>query len=1124
MTIDINRTRNFLKDFNFKNLFIEELGWDRCNNKIDIALDGSSFNLSAVAEKHGMVAFTCGSSPDGRIPDYAVRRKIERQVAKSVHEHIIIYTDSDKTSQIWQWVKREAGKPTACREHTYHINQPGDSLIQKLQSIVFSLEEEETLTIVEVSGRARAAFDVERITKRFYDRFKAEHDTFLKFINGIPDDEFQRWYASVMLNRLMFIYFIQKKGFLANDDNYLSNKLLQSKGHGKDLFYRKFLCPLFFEGFAKKESDRSAEINKLLGEIPYLNGGLFLKHQIEELHGKHIQITDSAFEKLFDFFDQYQWHLDERPLKRDNEINPDVLGYIFEKYINQKQMGAYYTKEDITEYISKNTVIPFLFDAAKEKCKIAFVGANGRSPDTTVWKLLQADPDRYFYTAVKKGIDLPLPEEIAIGVTDVSERTEWNKPATPEYALPTEIWREVVARRQRYDEVKAKMLSGEIQSINDLITYNLDIRQFAQDVIWNSEGPELLRAFYHAIEKVTVLDPTCGSGAFLFAALNILEPLYEGCLDRMQVFLEELERSNEKHRADKYGDFRKILKRVSEHPNLKYFIFKSIIVNNLYGVDIMEEAIEICKLRLFLKLVAQIDSVERIEPLPDIDFNIRAGNTLVGFATYDELKQTLQSDLISLQSLPMIEEKAEDVARLLKLFQRQQTELGGEVTPEDKQELRGRLKELDDELNQYLAGEYGVDVSSVRHSRENGNPVSSSRHPELVSGSHEMPKQVRHDTQYQQWLESHKPFHWFIEFYGILKNGGFDVIIGNPPYVEYTKVKNDYTIKGYRTEACGNLYAFVWERCLRIDRPMGYVGMIVPVASVCTDSYEPLQACLRESGASFVSNFNDRPSKLFDGLEHIRLSIILHKKSANKGIFFSTTYNKWQSIERPCLFEKLSFVNTTDLNVSGALAKIGTHIEASIVQKFQTDQGLIQKFANSRGRFCIYYTRKLSHFVQILDFIPAIEDERGHKREPSELKNACFSNSGERDVFLSLLNSTLFYWLLTVYSDCRNLNKREINSVRLDISKANPKIITMLAELSQILMEDIKKNSRMLTMSYRDIGTLKIQCTYPKYSKPIIDEIDRVLAKHYGFTDEELDFIINYDIKYRMGRDSEDGD
>ena len=137
-------------------------------------------------------------------------------------------------------------------------------------------------------------------------------------------------------------------------------------------------------------------------------------------------------------------------------------------------------------------------------------------------------------------------------------------------------------------------------------------------MIENCEGPELLRAFWHGIEQVSILDPTCGSGAFLFAALNILEPLYEACLERMEVFLEELERSGEKHRPEKFIDFRKVLERIEKHPNRRYFIFKSIIVNNLYGVDIMEEAIEICKLRLFLKLVAQIDQVESIEPLPDI--------------------------------------------------------------------------------------------------------------------------------------------------------------------------------------------------------------------------------------------------------------------------------------------------------------------------------------------------------------------------------------------------------------------------------------------------------------------------------------------------------------------------
>ena len=132
-----------------------------------------------------------------------------------------------------------------------------------------------------------------------------------------------------------------------------------------------------------------------LGQVPYLNGGIFDVHELEspDRYGKSIDIPDAAFEGIFDYFDQYQWHLDERPLRADNEINPDVLGYIFEKYVNQKQMGAYYTKEDITGYISKNTVLPFLFDAARAKCKIAFENPNG----PTVWNMLRADPDRYIY-------------------------------------------------------------------------------------------------------------------------------------------------------------------------------------------------------------------------------------------------------------------------------------------------------------------------------------------------------------------------------------------------------------------------------------------------------------------------------------------------------------------------------------------------------------------------------------------------------------------------------------------------------------------------------------------------------------------------------------------------------
>src|SRR6266851_63289 len=602
--------QQYLKTSDFKTLFIQQLGWNNYNSRpLYISIDQQTFTLRGVVEKRGMVVYVCEPGSDGAIPDYLLRLKIEKEVTKITYEHIIIYIDAQREHQVWQWMRREPGKPTASREFTFSKNQTGEVLLQKLPGIAFELGQEEHLTTSYVTSSVRQAFDVDRVTKRFYDRFKAEHATFLRFIEGIPVEGDREWYASLMLNRLMFVYFIQKKGFLDNNEHYLRNRLRAvqgQRGNGNFLnFYRHFLLRLFHEGLGKQE--HSAELEALLGKVPYLNGGLFDVHELERAN-QHIQIADEAFEKLFDFFDAYQWHLDERPLRADNEINPDVLGYIFEKYINQKQMGAYYTKEDITEYIGKNTILPFLFDAAENKCLIAF------EPHSALWRLLQENPDNYIYAAVKKGVTSPLPSEIAAGLDDVSQRTAWNKPAPEEYALPTEIWREVVARRKRYEEVRSKLATGEVHSINDLITYNLDIRQFAHDVVESSEGPELVRAFYNSITSVTILDPTCGSGAFLFAALNILEPLYEACLERMQSMVSDRDRLDEHNTShgrrsgqQSLADFRAVLKQVQQHPNRRYFILKSIIINNLYGVDIMEEATEICKLRLFLKLAAQVE-------------------------------------------------------------------------------------------------------------------------------------------------------------------------------------------------------------------------------------------------------------------------------------------------------------------------------------------------------------------------------------------------------------------------------------------------------------------------------------------------------------------------------------
>ena len=134
----------------------------------------------------------------------------------------------------------------------------------------------------------------------------------------------------------------------------------------------------------------------------------------------------------------------------------------------------------------------------------------------------------------------------------------------------------------------------------------------------------------------------------------------------MEAFVEDLERSAEKRRPEKFADFRKVLANVGAHPNRRYFILKSIILNNLFGVDIMEEAVEICKLRLFLKLAAQVepDATARnvgIEPLPDIDFNIRAGNTLVGYATYEAVKTAIKSKFDLDNAMEKIAIKAADL-------------------------------------------------------------------------------------------------------------------------------------------------------------------------------------------------------------------------------------------------------------------------------------------------------------------------------------------------------------------------------------------------------------------------------------------------------------------------------
>lgn len=687
--LNIERTRDLLQRFDFQLLFIEELGWSQPTSRQAVTYEHEnvSYERRQIAQLSGVVVFEIHST-DGRMPNVKARAALHKEISRHHHENLLIFLDQSRTQSLWYWIKRE-GTKSFSREHLYVKGQPGDLFLSKLGSMVVDISElDETgnLPVTEVASRLKKALDIERVTKKFYREFQDQHIAFLELITGISDDRQRRWYASVLLNRLMFIYFLQKKGFLdGGNQHYLQDKLSESKNNsGSDKYFSVFLKSLFFEGFAKPEAERSTEAKKLLGSIKYLNGGLFLPHAIE-LENNDIRIPDTAFENLFNLFQSYSWNLNDTPAGKDDEINPDVLGYIFEKYINQKAFGAYYTRPEITEYLCEHTIYKLILD------KI-------------------------------------------------------NTPGIPGVLAPRQF-----------------------DSIADLLL-NLDedlCRQLLMDIL-----PDL-----------SLLDPACGSGAFLVAAMKTLINLYSAIIGKIE-FLGDRNLTEWLKKAK------------SEHKSINYFIKKRIITDNLFGVDIMEEATEIAKLRLFLALVAAAQHVDELEPLPNIDFNILAGNSLIGLLHVKDAdyERDSQGDLFRKSYREILAEKN----RLIDTFRH--TAGYAEDLRSMRDTIGQKKKEAVGTLNKILLEEFSI--LGIKFEEATWDTAKNKE------GKPKKRALTMKD------IEALQPFHWGYEFDEILnKRGGFDAIITNPPweifkpqakefFAEHSDLvtKNKMTIKEFEKE------------------------------------------------------------------------------------------------------------------------------------------------------------------------------------------------------------------------------------------------------------------------------------------------------------------------------------
>jgi hypothetical protein len=345
-----------------------------------------------------------------------------------------------------------------------------------------------------------------------------------------------------------------------------------------------------------------------------------------------------------------------------------------------------------------------------------------------------------------------------------------------------------------------------------------------------------------------------------------------------------------------------------------------------------------------------------------------------------------------------------------------------------------------------------------------------------------------------------------VEFNSIMKRGGFDVIIGNPPYVESRKVRSPYGLLLMETESTGNLYAPVVERSLRIARRGARIGMIVPIASLATGAMKKLQNLyMRRCTRQWHAHFATRPGKLFAGVDMNLTITLLHAIAPDKAPrIFSTSYYRWRSGaagDRESLFQRLQFI---ELAVPPAhpcpFPKLGTEIELSILAKLHKGRRKLSDYYTTDGE-PIYYHSGGRYWRKALQ--SKLSSHYKEIRVDRKVSPVAFA----------LLNSQLFYWYWIANSNCMDVVSREVDSLPVfDLRSADAAVFSRLRSR---LMSKYESSREIRARRGAVISTDEINFDVGR-CKPVIDEIDTALALCYGLTAEEIDFLINYDIKYRI--------
>ena len=576
----------------------------------------------------------------------------------------------------------------------------------------------------------KEAFSVDALSKEFFDEYHRHYDRIIAELarQGNTGAVFHD-YVKKMMGRIVFLHFLQKKGWLNDDPEFLS-KLFFLSPYKQD-FLEQELEPLFFGIFNTEPNKREQLFShehwdlRWLAEwekLPYLNGGLFERDEVDKMK---IKLPASLFENLFRFMASYNFTIDENdPDDADIGIDPEMLGKIFESLLeDNKSKGAFYTPKEIVRYMCKESLIAYLNSKVNS------------------------------------------------------------------------------------DEVNSESKENQITNHDSLVTA---VRQFVEQHEFPEELDPYREVLDTALRNVKICDPAIGSGAFPMGLLNELwrcrEALGERATSPSQMGTQATGLSQAGSLCSKEGQAGSL------YPYSRAALKREIIENNIYGVDIEKGAIDIARLRFWLSIVVDaewnVNPDSGPEPLPNFDYKFMQGNSLIESFDGHDLSHIMDKDRSS-RPLP---------GRSARKAGWAENQTGMEFgSDEVKQNLRNWLK-MYFSLTDHKEKAYYRELinSSVKNYivQQGIGPAAETRLNAIDPSA----------TQ--------EFFLWHTWFKDIFDNGGFDIAIGNPPYINVENLDEktkDYLFTNYSTcQGRTDIYIGFIEKSISLMNCKGVTSFIIP--------------------------------------------------------------------------------------------------------------------------------------------------------------------------------------------------------------------------------------------------------------------------------------------------------